>query len=235
MKGLAQIAVTADRKARKGIFPSNDALLTSALKTENYYQRVMWQAVRDMYNGGINSFEFETVMVQLIEGQLRRAWNAGMREIGLDPSVDMTPDFEAELQSIMLNEFEYVPKLVADISEAIALQTNIDPFKIRVEMWAKRYQDTLNQAKIYCAKDNQKYEWIYTPDKDHCRTCLSLNGIVAYAREWEESGLKPQGHNLQCRGFLCGCDLVLTSKRRTSNALGTLLTIAELEEEGVAA
>ena len=134
MKGLAQIAVTADKVAKLGVYAKNDAYLTEALKTENYYQRVMWQAVRDMYNGGINSFEFESVMVQLIESQLRRAWNAGMREIGLDPSVDMTPDFEAELQSIMLNEFEYVPKLVADISEAIALQTNIDPFKTRVEM-----------------------------------------------------------------------------------------------------
>jgi hypothetical protein len=228
MQGIAQIAVTADRKAKKGIYPRNDDVLTEALKTENYYQRVMWQAVRDMYRGSITSFEFESVMIQLIEGQLRRAWNAGMREIGLDPAKDMTDEYRAELESIMLKEFDFVPRLTMDISEAIRLQTPVDPFKARVDLWASRYNDVVNQAKLFCGKGNQTYMWVYG-DTDHCETCSKLNGLVATADEWNQSGFKPQSPPndfLECGGWNCGCKLELTSKRRSPDALTTLMNIA---------
>lgn len=48
-----------------------------------------------------------------------------------------------------------------------------------------------------------------------------LNGIVAYAREWNEYGIHPQSPPndlLECGGWRCQCRLVSTAKRVTPKA-----------------
>ena len=127
-------------------------ILSLGLKTEAHYTRVMWRAVRDLYNKTLTQFEFEDVMIKVIESQLRKAWYAGMREIGLTPE-DMTPEYEAELQEIMLSEFDYVPGLAQNIRDARDNDLPIDPFKARVELWVSRFNDVTNRAKLFCFKD----------------------------------------------------------------------------------
>jgi hypothetical protein len=85
----------------------------------------------------------------------------------------------------------------------------------------------VNRAKLESADLKDKYEWVFG-DADHCETCSRLNGLVATAKEWTISGIKPQSppnENLDCKGFNCQCKLVPTTKRRSTKVLDTLLTI----------
>jgi hypothetical protein len=194
-----------------------------AAKTYEYYLRTIEGLVRDLYRGDIDEGDFVGSMADLIQAQLTRAWNEGMRENELDPQEDMEPEWQAKLDEIILSEYDYVDGFAADIvalsKEMGGFEEGWEPLMSRAEMWANRYNDVVNQS-IMITKE-QKLIWVYG-DTDHCGNCLHLNGIVAWSSEWEEAGVKPQGDMLACGGFHCQCEIVPTSNRHTRNALDAI-------------
>lgn len=203
-----------------------DVWLTNALKTIGYYRRVMWKAVLKYYKQEMEDTEFLDVMIRLIEGQMRRAWNEGMRSIGLDPATDMKPEWEQMIQEAINSEFNYVLKLGTDIQTARARELGVDRFRSRVELWVNRYTDIVNRAKIECGKDlNKKFRWKFG-DTIHCPACLELNGIVTTAREWWNLDVRPQSppnwalssRPEGCIGWHCQCEFMLTNERKTVDA-----------------
>jgi hypothetical protein len=215
---LEAVAIVADELAKRGIYAPSDVTLTATLKTVNFYDRVMWQAVRDLYNGEISTPEFESIMIDLVQNQLRRAWNEGMRSLGLDPETDMLLIWEFALQDIMLQELTYVDPLAADVLAAAAAGLPVAPFHSRVDIWTNRYNDVVNQAAQICAKAGQRMKWEIGATEEHCRICAALNGIVAFESEWEELGVYPQRppnpalakENGGCGGWRCDCSIVPT-------------------------
>jgi hypothetical protein len=160
-------------------------------------------------------------MSELIDAQLNRAWAEGMRENELDPDEDMEPEWQSMLDEIILSEYDYVDNFAADIVAARDEQLDWEPLLSRADMWANRYNDVVNQS-IMTTKE-QKLIWVYG-DTDHCDTCVALNGIVAWASEWEESGVKPQGSMLECGGYRCQCEIIPTGNRHTRNALDAIMS-----------
>jgi hypothetical protein len=80
---------------------------------------------------------------------------------------------------------------------------------------------------MIAAHYGQRMMWVYG-DADHCSTCEQLNGIVAYASEWETLGVKPQSPPnplLQCGGWRCKCSLRVTDRRRSPKAFETIMNI----------
>lgn len=198
------------------------------LKTEGYYLRVLNRAIRDLYNEHTTEDDFMSTMVNLLDGQMRRAWNEGMRLNGLDPATDMTTAWEMELQGIIDNEFAFVQRLIDDILQTKLDGRSVDVVLSRAQLWANRYNDVVNRAKIATAPNDKKFEWVLG-DTEHCETCQSLSGIVATAEEWNASKIHPQmppNPLLKCSGWNCQCELVPTDKRKTANALSRLLDIA---------
>jgi hypothetical protein len=209
---LATITTTADYMARWNVYPSDDAdaWITQALKTVGYYERVMWRLVKDLYGEEVSIYAFEEGMLNLISNQYRRAWNEGMRLTGMSPSA-ITLAMERELQDAMANELNYVRGLVDDVIRARQAGSGFDPFRSRVEMWANRYNDIRNRAKVAAGiLLNIKYRWVVGPT-EHCSDCAGYDGQVKTAREWDAifrtTGHRPQAIELECKGFLCACEL----------------------------
>ena len=101
-------------------------------------------------------------------------------------------------------------------------------FGSRVDIWANRYPETENRARMHFG-GKQRLEWVLGATEKHCSTCAALNGIVAFAEEWEESGVQPQSPPngaLECGGWQCDCSLVPTDRRRSANALTRIMDIA---------
>ena len=198
------------------------------VKTEGHYLRVLARATRELYAGTITEDEFLSTMTVLLDEQMRKAWYAGMRENGLNAPDDMTDEWEGMLQDIINSEFDFVAQFIRDIVTAREEQSPIEPLLSRVDLWAGRYTDVVNQAKLATAEPTDKYEWVYG-DAQHCSTCERLNGLVARAGEWETAGFHPQqppNELLECGGWRCACSLVPTDKRRSPNVLATLLDLA---------
>ena len=197
-----------------------------AVKTVAYYVRALRRAVLNFYRGEMDAFEFIDDMVGLIEGQFTRAWNEGAREAGTEPK-DMTDEDKLILIDRMEQEQQFILGFASDIETARMEQTPITPLYNRVELWANRYNEVRNEAIIHFRKG--KLEWKLGQTEEHCTTCAALNGIVALAEEWEQSGIRPQNapnEILECGGWQCDCSLDPTDKRKTNNALNRLLDIA---------
>jgi hypothetical protein len=208
-------------EAHAGKLPEDVGIKVAAMKTYDYFVRKLSKGVRDLYNSKIDESEFVTMMQDMIPQQLTRAWNEGMRSNGIDPETDMTDEWSAQLEEIILAEYDYVDGFAADITISRDAGDSIEQFISRAELWANRYNDVVNQAKDATAEDNQRYEWELGPTEEHCESdgskvgCANLAGTVATMAEWRDSGIRPQSDTTVCGGWRCQCTLNKTNKPLT--------------------
>jgi len=195
--------------------------VTRAVKTEGYYARVLDRAVRDLYAGEMNEGEFIDEQIRLIEEQFRRAWNEGMRNVGLDPEKDLTDEWEMVLLEQIDKEQEFILDYADAIIEAREAAAPIDPLRGRVDLWVNRYPEMTHLAEITCGGESRLL-WRLGATEEHCNTCYTLDGTVATAEEWEASGYHPQGapnDKLECGGWRCDCSLEPTDEPATEGGI----------------
>lgn len=191
--------------------------LRDALKTEAYYNQALNRAVLEFYRGDIDASEFIDEMIRLIEGQFTRAWNEGSRAVGVDPK-DHTPDDDAVLQEHIDKEMEYILDYAEAIEKAKINGDPVGPLQARVSLWANRYNEIVNEAKIHFGAERVRLKWELGATEQHCATCYALDGIVANAEDWDASGFHPQGapnEMLECGGWRCDCRLEPTKEPLT--------------------
>ena len=189
-------------------------------KTLDYFLRVFNTWVNDLFTGEVTEAEFVDRLADLIDQQLNRAWNEGMRLNGLDPLTAMTPEFQAMLQDIIANEYMYVDQFADDIASG---KYTLEQMQARAELWSNRYNDVVNRAALETADDKDKLIWNLGATEAHCTTCSALNGVVLRASEWAALGVHPQSPpngKLECGGWKCDCSLTPTDQRRTRDGYG---------------
>ena len=209
-------------KALRATLP--ETLTIDALKTVAYFTRVLRRAVLNFYRMDIDAFDFIDIMARLIEDQFTRAWNQGARAVGFDPA-QMTAADQAELMAKINAQADHVLNFAQDIENASIQNTSIEPLYARVDLWANRYDEVVNDAKIYFAKrspEEIRLVWRLGATERHCSTCAALDGIVATAAEWEASGYRPQhapNPLLECGGWRCDCRLEQTDAELTPGGI----------------
>lgn len=207
-------------RANRIALPGELAERIEAVKTIGAYRRSLWASTRDFYNQKLDAGEYLDKVIASIETQMRKAWYEGMRNVGLDPTKDMLPEFETQLQSIVNSEFDHVLQLAQDVEAARVAGNPVEPFRTRVDMWVNRYSDVVNQSMLE-AKPEQRYRWIYG-DTQHCGTCAMLHGTVATGTMWRASGFHPQqppNAQLECGGWRCQCRFEATDAPITEGGI----------------
>lgn len=198
---------------RKGLLP-----ILEMVKTIAQFSRMLKRAVLELWRGTENEFEFIDRMTYAIDEQYRRAWNEGMRSVGLDPVRDMLAEWENVLNARIEQEYNYVLDFADAILKAREEGGPVDALYSRAELWVSRYEELRNLAMVTCGRE-KRLVW-QLGVAEHCDTCLALHGIVAYARVWEASPWRPQGRNLRCGGFNCKCSLSPTDDPPTGKQPG---------------
>lgn len=200
-------------------------------KTFDHYLRQITGLVNDLWDGEISESEFVDSMADIIPAQLTKAWREGMQENGLDPDEEMLPEWQDQLDAMILSEYDYVDGFASYVADTAKTEgATIDGPLARAELWAQRYTDVYNEAIVRTADGKTKYVWRLGDTEENCPQCRALDGLVAFAREWEESGFRPQqppNSMLECGGWRCDCSLEETTDRRSSGALDRLLNIAQ--------
>lgn len=208
-------------KSRGGKLDVSLSKQIDALKTVDYYDRALNRDVLDFYRGDMESGEFIEDMIRLIEGQFSRAWNEGMRNVGLDPGKDMTPEWESILQGEIDAELDHVLDFAQAIEDARLAGTPVAPLQGRVSLWVNRYNEIVNLAERTC-EPQMNFMWVLGATEEHCSTCAALNGIIATGDDWERSGYHPQGapnDKLECGGWRCDCSLEPTDDKVTEGGI----------------
>lgn len=196
------------------------------IKTEAMFLRQLRAYCLQLFRGELGEFAWIDDMSGTIAEQLGKAWREGARAVGVEPSEFTDEDIE-ELNKIIRSEYEYVLALGSDILALRLMGGTLEEYRnkfaSRIEIWAHRYTDVVNQAKVWFGKRKKvKLKWEFGATEEHCATCAALDGLVAYAEDWEQSMVHPQNppnQALECGGWRCDCSLVPTTDRATNNAL----------------
>lgn len=215
--------ITAVVKSRPEIKPylSNKARWYTSLsspepfKTWDFMLHAIERLVINTYNGLIAG-DFIDVMANLISGQIYDAYESAWRDDGNDPPLPWYLSQAAD--NDILKQYDYVDQYYRDIIDARVDKTPLQPLLSRAQLWANRYNESYNNAvHIIQLQEGGKEMWVIGATEKHCETCTKLDGVVAYAKEWEASRYKPQGSNLSCGGWRCDCSLTPTENRLTRN------------------
>lgn len=196
----------------------------ASFKTVKYYNLALDRAVVDFYNGDLDEGDFIGEMIRLIEGQFTRAWNEGAVSVGFDPK-NMDAEDLAILKERIDAEMEFILDYAQAINDAASEGKDIGPLRQRVSLWANRYNEIANDARLHFGKKRQHLKWNLGATEKHCATCAKLNGTVATAAAWEKRGLHPQGapnEKLECGGWKCDCKLDPTDEPLTKGGIPKL-------------
>ena len=80
-------------------------------------------------------------------------------------------------------------------------------------MWANKSLTPLYYKALGSTARNSKWLWVMNPVKEHCKTCLRMNGQVHAMKDYIAKGILPKSDVLECKGFKCGCRLVKSEAR----------------------
>lgn len=196
---------------------------------DNSLHRIVSIYIMDLRTKPINEvMNFGIEFAGAIDAGLNEAWRLGMRENDVS---EMDDEMQAIVDEYIASEREHIPDF-AEYITTIALNAEtlgeaINGVANRLAMWVGRYTDVSNNAVLYTADEKTKLIWVYG-DTEHCDTCAALNGIVAYAREWDMFPFRPQNppnDMLECGGWRCQCTLTPTDNRHTRDAVDRLQEI----------
>jgi hypothetical protein len=210
------------------VYLSADALEMLEVKTYDYMLSNITRMVQQVYTGNMGG-EFVDILGALIRGQMRDAYRTAYAEQGFS---DALPDWlQASLEEQIVKQasFDFIYAYYTAIVDARVDGTPIAPLLARVPMWAARYNEAMAEANItITAKLGGRLVWKLGETEQHCTSCAALNNIVAFATEWELSGVKPQNapnDRLECEGWRCDCRLEPTGKRRSPNAWDRIMSV----------
>lgn len=183
--------------------------------SEANFRKGLRSAVRGLFEGVLDVGDFDNAMEKTINRNLRQAWEEGASACGISPS-DYTDQEKEAINKFLLNQYQYIPDFtVAIIDNKKSDNPDLNKLYSRTELWVNRYGEAENQAKLMACAD-QKLKWTINGKgkgcKEHCSSCLKLNGKVKRASYWNKVGIRPQSPDLECGGWRCCCTLEVTNE-----------------------
>jgi hypothetical protein len=180
-------------------------------------------AIRGLWSGQFERFDFVDSMRAAIERRLREAWLKGAAECGIKEN-ELSPAEISALTNLVNSQLPPLVGFSADIAErSKANGGKLGPLLSRGNSWINRYPQAVSQGKAMACQD-KKLEW-RLGEAEHCSSCLKLAGKVKRASFWAESGIIPRvagADYLECRGYNCQCDLVPVTFNASSGPLPSL-------------
>lgn len=197
---------------------------------DNQLNRIVSIYLNDLRtHPGLAGGSFGTDFADAISAGLNEAWRAGMRQ---NDVTDMLPEWQDTVDGIIADERSHIPDFAGWLTEvannADTMGQAITQAQVRLSLWIGRYQDVFNQAVLASADEKTKLKWVMGATEKHCTTCQGLDGIIAYQREWEAAGVRPQSPpngQLECGGWNCLCSLQPTDERKSPNAYDKIIAV----------
>lgn len=196
-------------------------LMTAKMATDDKslatFRASIRAAVRGLWAGQTDLFDFIDMMYSAIRRGYEQAWQDGAKECGIGPR-ERTPEEDAALSEAII----YNQGFVVKYGDWIAGNTKADGAKLqraldRAELWVNRYNEVKAKAQVMACQD-KKLRWVLGRTERHCNTCRKLHGRVHRASVWRKMDIYPRDTRpgkLECRGFNCDCTLIPTDEPAT--------------------
>ena len=188
-------------------------------KAYNEYSKAVRKAVRDLWRGDIDVYEFIYFMSDAMESGFEDAWIEGAEYL------EVPPDLNYENRDIIATEVAAKSTLLLGFGGTIIASSKdeggkLAPLLKRAALWTAAYFLIREFAKTVLGEDIH-LKWTLHP-AEHCRSCVKLDGIVKTATEWQEQDVYPRHWDkLDCR-IGCKCTLDKTDEPVTEAPLPLL-------------
>lgn len=202
--------------------PTLGTIITLASNEESY-RNSLRSAVRGLWKGELDYDLFFDAMISAIRMFLPRAWYEGAESVGIKPA-ELSPEEKVEIQRAVTSEISHIDALAQAVEENREAKGKLGSLFSRLKMWIGRFSDLRSRARLM-AKTDPKLMWVMHPEKEHCASCLKLDGKVKRASYWKRAEVQPKNppnEKLECGGWRCGCELVPTSLPATPGPLPAL-------------
>ena len=174
---------------------------------EGSLRRELRSAVRGLWLGVIDEFDFFEGFSNSITKRLTQAWNEGAAQCGIRPD-ELTREELNARRRLIEGQIRFVDGYADGIIQGSKANGGLlRDVMGRVDMWVSQYNVARTTGNGMACAD-QKGMWVLDPEKENCGSCIRLNGKVKRNSFWIESGILPQVNGasyLECRGFKCGC------------------------------
>ena len=175
-------------------------------------------SVRGLWAGHLIYAQAYDNMVRAIERGLEQAWNEGAAECGISPD-ERTGAEQLALDEAIRSNVGYVKRFLDHVeASSKANKGKLTPLFTRADLWITRYNEVQMRASAMACAD-QKFIWRLGPTKEHCSSCLKLNGKVKRGSQWTEAGIYPKHPDLECGGWKCECTRTKTDAPMSKGAL----------------
>lgn len=185
-------------------------LLAEAEARKTDFRNSLRAAVRGLYLGALSRAEFTDSFKRSLQRHLILAWDEGASRYGISPE-DYSEEEQAALEDFITDQYGFVSSFADDIQAQSKKKGGaLEPLLARVDIWVNRYDEACSLARTMAGADEPQI-WKVNPRKEHCATCVALDGWVKRGSYWqqfyEETGIRPQSLDLICHGYRCGCAL----------------------------
>jgi len=157
--------------------------------------------------------EFMNGMEQTLSEGITGGWEAGVKEVGIEPD-EISDEEYAACGEFIAEQVAYLPPVWEWIGTQVGNETARQSVLSRAEVWFNLWNAAATKGKLMAGQD-VKMRWTRGPTEKSCPDCLKLDGKVFRARTWQKYDIMPQSDRLSCSGFRCLCSLVPTDERVT--------------------
>ena len=172
--------------------------------TKSDFERSFIQIVNAIQDGTIPPTSAEMALRGQLQQAGERVWIDGLREGG-DPSPDIDDQARKAISAWRAQQNTFIQQFVVKLFDTA---TTPEQAATRATMWVNKSLNNLYHAALGAADDSQLWMWVVNPLKEHCSTCLRMNGQVHTMKDYLKTGIVPQSSALECGGYRCGCELV---------------------------
>lgn len=194
------------------------------------YRQAIRAAARGLWVGALDYYQAYDSLITTIENRIPQAWYEGAAACAVSPS-ELSPEERRQMQLAKMNEVNHIDDLLTWVEQnskaeggKLGVVGGTGGIMARIELWASRYKDIVNRAKVMACGD-RKLMWRLGPTKVHCKSCLRLDGKVKRASYWQKIEVRPRhppNSNLECEGWICLCVFELTNEPMSKGPLPKL-------------
>jgi hypothetical protein len=210
-------APTPDNEEEIIVSDTGKALVMTQLAFMDTFNRALQMAK----SGTIGKRAVRAMLRSELVAQGRKAYIDGLTEGGAEPTIDK--EGERIIGRWRARQLPFVNEFV---DRLFAGEISDSQLQLKAQMWINKSINPLYYAGLERGNTKQGYMWVVDPAKEHCKTCLRLNGQVHKLKDYISRGLLPQSPALECGGWQCGCKLVksnLPARGRFRGLLGRII------------
>jgi hypothetical protein len=171
--------------------------------TASDFAKFFTTAIKQARDGDVSKAAVRSILRDALRDSGTRAFDDGLEEEGVSPD-DLDAEAKADKRRAVAEWVSAQTSFITKFADT-ALELEDSQIATRADLWVSKSLRIIYFAGKAEAAPNQLQRWKLGPTKEHCDTCLTMNGQVHKMKDYIKKGIVPGASTLDCKGYKCLC------------------------------